>query len=170
MKKLSFNKNKWKMFFGMDELPVLDSIIACQVPGLSLSTTERRLGRGFKFKDTGDELDFPALSISFIVDEYMMNYEVFQKLIKKAKNWDDGTNGDNSIQGSLSLLRDNGTERRKLKFQNLRCFSLDPIELAVNESDGSEYEISSVSFEYDLWDFVPLEQRLSDLIQSTMNK
>lgn len=152
----NINTNKWKMIFDWEFFPILDSIINAQVPGLSLGLIEIPGFGGIKIKKSGDSIKFPPLELQFIVDEYMINYEKFHQWIFSNFNPKTAIIQDNPKSGTLHFCHDNGITKRKLVFQRLRPIDLSPIDLAINENDGTEFHISSVTLEYDWWDFVPL--------------
>ena len=136
------------------------------IPGLTLRTTTQTT-RGLKDIDLpGEIIDFEDLTLRFLVDEDLQNYQEIQNWIRglgfpesleeiyELQDQKVGTARDGNTKtmnlysdGTLTILDAMQHENFKVKFQDLFPYSLSTIQFDATLSD-TEYFTAEVSFKY----------------------
>ena len=145
-----------KVFFGN----------SVNIPGITLRTTTQTTP-GLKDIDLpGEIIDFEDLTLRFLVDEDLQNYQEIQNWIRglgfpesleeiyELQDQKVGTARDGNTKtmnlysdGTLTILDSMQNENFKVKFQDLFPYSLSTIQFDATLSD-TEYFTAEVSFKY----------------------
>ena len=153
----NFNTGKWQLVFDDEMLSMMNDIINCTIPGLSISYHERPVGKGLRAKLPGDTAIWEDLPITFIVDDLMLNYEKLQSWIKRSFDPFTGKQSfDEAKPAVINICRDSGVVRRKIKVIRMFPTEISGIELLTNEA-GEQFEVATVNFLHDGWKFEPLK-------------
>jgi hypothetical protein len=105
--------------------------------------------RNKQYRIPGESLSFDSLSVEFIVDEEMANYnEIFNWLTYNSNN-DELKYRDMT----LSILTNQNTSNKQISFHNAIPTSLEGVTFDTRTTD-IEYLTSSVTFAYDSFEFV----------------
>ena len=152
-----FNSGLWQLTFDEDFMSMRDEIVGCRIPGLSLSSHEKPLGRGILYKIPGDSATWEEMTFTFVVDDLMLNYE-------KLLNWmfdiyhpfTGEVKEDVMKAATLNMLRENKKIRRTLQFSKMFPIDLSGIDLVTNE-EGEHFEIATCTMVHNGWQFEPLK-------------
>ena len=138
----------FKLTIGNDAAPnVAFFCTGCNLPGVRVPevTTNFRGHQGFM---PGDKLTYESLSVRFMIDEAMTNYqEILKWLVSHASN----PGKPNVKDLTLAVMTGKNTINAQIKFVNAFPTSLSPIEFFAQSTD-IEYVTGTVTFRYDYFE------------------
>ena len=120
---------------------------AVSLPGLTVGPVSNIRHPKAKVAIAGDSAEFDQLSVTFKIDEEMLNYQALLKWLLDQVNTDDMLNKDLT----LFIYNSNNQTNRQIKFFNVIPTNLTPLEFDL-KMNATDYLSATVSFAIDYFE------------------